>query len=76
MGHGRRRNTGQGDTISTSELLTPETAFNVRRVNSLCYMKTFMSLLNKVFIKPISSFKYTYFKPNKAADWLAGQIQS
>lgn len=44
-------------------LLWLEPAFNVHRVNSFCYMKTFMSPLYMVFTKPISSFKHTCLKP-------------
>ena len=62
-------------------LLWLEPAFNVHRVNSFCYMKTFMSPLYMVFTKPISSFIHTCLnrlslKPNTAAVRLAGHIQS
>ena len=48
-----------------TSLLAPEPAFNVHRVNSFCYMKTFMSPLYTVFTRPISSSKFRHLSQTK-----------
>ena len=59
-----------------TSLLSPEPAFNVRKVNSFCYMKTFMLPLYMVFTRPTSSSKSRHLSETKTGCSLASWSHS